>query len=354
MNLNRIAVVAAKDLRLGPRSPIFLWVLILPVLLTLVLQVAFGSLFDPSPRLGVFDAGESRVTQLLQGADGIEVQVVSTAAEVKDLVQAHDLDAGLVLAADFDRMVADGARPPLELYVAGESQAADRMVLSVTVLDAIRSLQTEDAPVTVNVVGVGDEGLPIAVRLIPAIVMYALMIAGVFLPAFNIADEREHQTLDAMVVTPVKLAEVVTAKGLVGFALAIPMALVTLWLNDALGSRWPALVTVIVIAGLMYTCIGMLYGVVSKNIAGVFTLIKGTGIVLLGPAIFYLFPDWPQWIAKLFPTFWVIDPLYRVSVENASIGDLAGSFAVAAVVIAVVVVGVAAGVRRLRSRLGST
>ena len=61
MSLARVLTVLAKDLRLGPRSPIFLWVLVLPLLVTLVLQVAFGNLFDPSPRLGIVDQGTSAV-----------------------------------------------------------------------------------------------------------------------------------------------------------------------------------------------------------------------------------------------------------------------------------------------------
>ena len=42
MSGSRIATVLGKDLRLGPRSPVFLWVLVLPLLITLVLQVVFG------------------------------------------------------------------------------------------------------------------------------------------------------------------------------------------------------------------------------------------------------------------------------------------------------------------------
>ena len=62
MSLQRILLVLRKDLQLGPRSPIFLWVLALPLLITLVLQVTFGDLFDPDPRMGIVDRGSSTVT----------------------------------------------------------------------------------------------------------------------------------------------------------------------------------------------------------------------------------------------------------------------------------------------------
>ena len=62
MNIVRAFKVMRKDLRLGPRSPIFLWAVLFPFLITLVIQVVFGSLFSPKPRLGIVDLGNSRVT----------------------------------------------------------------------------------------------------------------------------------------------------------------------------------------------------------------------------------------------------------------------------------------------------
>nr|MDA3935557.1 ABC transporter permease [Actinomycetota bacterium] len=66
MSLGRIWKVLRKDLALGPRSPFFLYAIILPFALTLVFQVAFGSLFEPSPRLGIVDDGSSEITARIQ------------------------------------------------------------------------------------------------------------------------------------------------------------------------------------------------------------------------------------------------------------------------------------------------
>ncbi len=50
--------VLLKDLRLGPRSPILLWAIVFPVVGTLMVQIVFGSLFAPQPRLGIVDEGQ--------------------------------------------------------------------------------------------------------------------------------------------------------------------------------------------------------------------------------------------------------------------------------------------------------
>ena len=46
MSIQRILKILLKDLRLGPRSPIFMYALIFPAAITLVVQVVFGSLFE--------------------------------------------------------------------------------------------------------------------------------------------------------------------------------------------------------------------------------------------------------------------------------------------------------------------
>jgi len=353
MSPRRILLVLRKDLRLGPRSPVFLWVLVLPLLITLVLQVAFGDLFEPRPRLGIVDRGASAVTAAARQAPGIELVLLGSEDGLRAKVEANDLDAGLVLPEGFDAAVQAGERPALQFYVGGESAASDRIILTATVLDLVRRVEGRAAPVEVEVVALGEKALPITVRLVPLIAMYALLVAGVFLPSFSLADEREKRTLDALVVTPVRLGEVVVAKGCLGFLLAVPMAVVTLWINRALTGQALALVVVLVVAGLVLVELGLIYGTVDGNVTAVFTLIKGTGFLLLAPTVFYLFPDWPQWIARLFPTYWVVDPVYRVTIKGAGLGDVWVEIMIALGVAALLGLLAAATTRRLRKRLAA-
>ena len=351
MSLTNTLRVLGKDLRLGPRSPVFLWVLVLPFLITFVVQVAFGSLFDPEPRLGIVDLGESTITTEAAQLEGIQLSVLTDAEELRARVEGNDLDAGLVLSDGFDDRVRSGARPVLEFYVGGESLASSRVILAVTTIELIREVEGRTPPVDVELVELGSDALPLTVRLIPFVVMYALLIAGVFLPSFSLADERERRTLEALVITPVKMSEVVLAKGILGFVLAIAMAFVTLWMNSALDAQPLALAVVLLVGGLMLVVIGLIYGTASKDVTGVFTLIKGTGVLLLGPTIFYIFPDWPQWIAKLFPTYWIINPVYEVTINGAGLGDVWMELMIGVAVTALLIAPLALLTRRLETKL---
>ncbi len=329
MSLSRIWKVLRKDLALGPRSPIFLWAIVLPVALTVILQVAFGSLFDPEPRLGIVDEGDSAITAGVEDMEGIELTMLDDEAELKRQVEANDLDAGLILPEGFDEAVKGGEKPVLQFFIGGESYASNRIILTVTTLDLVRELEGSEAPVMVDIVDFGEAGLPISIRLIPVIVFYALVIAGLFVPGSNIVEEKEQGTLTAILVTPVKSAEVLAAKWLFGVILASVMGVASLAMNGAMGSNWAEVVLVVVIAAMLSAMLGVVVGVFAKDSAMMFGIVKGAGIFLFAPAVFYIFPDWPQWIAKLFPLYWIIEPIWQVSVMGESVTTVWSELAVA-------------------------
>ncbi|WP_372594988.1 ABC transporter permease [Actinotalea sp.] len=329
MTLSRAWVVLRKDLALGPRSPIFLYAIVLPVALTAVFQLAFGSLFEPAPRLAVVDEGSSSITAALREMDGIDLTLLDDADALRAAVEANDHDGGLVLPPGFDESVRAGDRPPLDLFLSGESYAANRLILTVTTLDLVRAVDGGPPPVQVDLVRLGSAGLPIGLRLVPVIMMYALFIAGAFLPASSMVDEKTRGTLTAILVTPARVSEVLVAKAALGSLMAFLVSIMTLWLNSALGANWPQVLVVVALGAVFSSLLGLVIGSLAKDGAMLFTIVKSSGILLFGPVIFYLFPDWPQWIARLFPTFWMIDPIWRVAVLGEGLGQVWLTIAVA-------------------------
>ncbi|WP_165372744.1 ABC transporter permease [Pengzhenrongella frigida] len=342
-----------KDLALGPRSPLFLYAITLPVVLTAVFQLAFGSLFEPEPRLAIVDDGGSALTAAVQDRGGIELTVLDGAAELRRAVEANDVDVGLVLPAGFDEAVRSGEQPPLELYVSGESYASNRAILSVTILDLVREIEGGTPPVAVQLRQSGEAGLPLAIRLVPVLVMYALFVAGAFLPASSLVDEKVHGTLTALLVTPARMSEIVTAKAALGALMAFVMSIVTLLLNDSLGGNWPDVLAVVLLGAVFASLLGLIIGLLAKDGAMLFTIMKSSGILLFGPVIFYLFPDWPQWIARIFPTYWAIDPIWRVAVLGDGLGDVWGSMVIAVGLGLVLVAVVVRLSRRTLAQLGT-
>ena len=314
--------VMRKDLALGPRSPVFLYVIIMPLVATVLVRLVFGSLLDPVPRLGVVDEGTSQIAQAVRELEGIDVAFIESAVTLEQMVEANDLDAGLVLQAGFDEAVRAGEMPVLQLFIGGESLASNRIILSVTTADLVREVAGNPAPIEVEVTSIGDAGVfSIESRLVPLLAVVAVVMSGVFLPAMSLVEEKEARTLDALLVTPTQVFDVTASKGAMGFVLALTMGVVTLAINGAFGTDPLALTLVLILAALMAVEVGMILGAWAKDANGLMTVMKMGGILLYAPALFFIWPDLPQWIGRIFPTYYFLSPLFEVGVKGAPLAD---------------------------------
>jgi ABC-2 type transport system permease protein len=352
MSLARVYHLLARDVGRGPRSAVFLYALVMPVLIALVTKVILMAVFDPSPRLGVVDLGQSEITARARAMDGIDLTRASSADALRELVEANDVDAGLVLGDGFDDAVRAGERPELGLYLSGESRATHRIVLAVTAIDLVRSVEGRPAPVEVVTEVVGDgPGLPIEDLVVFGVLLWPLLVCSTLVPGLMLVQEREQRTLEAMLVTPTTMTEVLMGKAALGFVMALVMCVVTL----SVFAAWPvapaSFVVVLAVGIVLCNQIGLLYGTTARDGKALYNMAQTGNMVILAPLLFYFFPSWPQWIAKLFPTWWIIDPLYRVGFRGASLVDVAGDVTISLAIVLALVPLVARLGRRMKARL---
>jgi len=333
MSLRRSRYVFGRELKLSPRSPLVFFAIAMPFLITFLISSVFGSLFDVNPRLGIVDEGDSAITSAAQQLDGVDMTVVPDANTLRSRVEAHDFDAGLVLPGGFDTAVRSGETPDLQFYISGKSLASTRVVLAVTTIDLIRGVAGDQPPVTVVVTPVGDEDfVPISDRLLPTMVIYAVMIAALFLPAASLVDEREKRTLDAVLVTPATITDVLVGKGAFAVILATIMGVVTLALNNAFAGQPATMTLILFIGSVMLMLMGLALGLWAKDITTLYTAIKAGGIVIFLPVLFTLFPGLPQWIPKFVPTYYFLQPIYDIAIRGDTFADVLPQVLIAMVI----------------------
>jgi ABC-2 type transport system permease protein len=353
VNPNRSWQVLRKDLRLGPRSPLVLWALVLPIALTLLVRGVFGDLFADEPRLGIVDQGRSAVTAAALDLEGVEVRLLDEGAVLTSEVREGRLDAGLVLPAGFDEAVRAGDRPALPLWLSGESLPSDRALLTVALLGVVRDVSGAQATVAVEVIEVGEAGLPIDLRLLPLLVLYAVAIPGGMVPAASLVEEKERGTLHAVLTTPTSIGEVLAAKGVLGVLLGMVAGVVTLAMNDAFGQAPVAVLLAVTLGAVMMAELGLILGAWARDTSTLFAAWKAAGLVVFLPAVFFLWPDLPTWPAYLMPAYYFLQPAYAVGVEGAGLADVARELAIGLSVCVLMVPIVIASGRRLQLRLAA-
>lgn len=323
MSLRRMGVLLWKELTKGSRSFIFIMALVVPVLISLLLALLFGTFFSDRAKLGIVDEGSSQIPARAAEMEALIVREYNSAGELREAVGRGAVDIGMVLPEGFDDRVA--AREPAEVagYIWGESGLDSRAILGTSILSLFRDVAGYEPPVEIVTTTLGEtQTLPWEDRLLPFIVLMAIMIGGMMVPATSMAQERQDRTLVAVTTTPTTLGDVLTAKGIVGVLVASTMAVVALALNRAFGGDAVLLIGALVLGSIMAVTFGLLLGVMTKDVNTLFGTIKSMGLILYAPALIFMFPEIPQWIARLFPTYYIIRPVIEITQMGAGLEDV--------------------------------
>lgn len=324
MNIRRVYVLLGKELRYSSKNFIFVFAIVIPIVLSLVVTLLFGSLFSGKPKLGINDQGDSELAAMLTNTEALLSKDYSSDDELRAAVERGAVDFGLVIPQQFDTSLKSGDKAQLSGYMWGESLLRNRAAIATSLVVLVREMVGQEVPVEIISTSLG-EGVDISweKRIFPFIVFMAIILGGTMVPATSLVDEKQKRTLKALVITPATLGDVFTSKGLFGFLVSILVAVLILFLNRAFGNQPYLLVGVLALSALMAAAFGVLLGAFIKDINTLFAVIKGMGLLLYAPVFIYLFPGIPEWIGKLFPTYYMIGPIIDISQKDATWSQVA-------------------------------
>jgi len=186
--------------------------------------------------------------------------------------------------------------------------------------------------------------------MLPFVLLYAVTIGGSMIPASLMVDEKQKRTLTALAVTPTTLGDILAAKGLMGVIMALVMSIVVMLMNQVFGVQTGLLVIVLGLGAVLAALFGLLLGTLVKDINTLFATFKGIGILLYAPVIVYMFPGIPQWIGKIFPTYYIIQPVVEISQRGGAWPDIVFEVSILAGLIVLMLVVVAFSTKRLQQQ----
>jgi ABC-2 type transport system permease protein len=333
MNLKRIWTLVKTELFHGPKDMVLVMAVVLPILLALFVNLAFGDIFSSKPKLGVYDEGSSALTEKLTAAESINVKIFHGEADLRTAAAGGAVDMGIVLPADFQEKLAEQT-VKLKAYVWGESQAKARYIIPLALNDAIRQLAGTPVPVNIENIPLGDESsIPWSDRLLPLTVLMAVFYGGMMLPASSLIHEKQRRTLEALNITPASVIDIFSAKGIIGAVLAMLMGVITLAISTSFGNSPLGLTVTLALGAVLAAEIGLLAGAFIQDMNTLFAFWKFGGLILFGPSIIFMFPQIPQWIGYIFPTYYVIKPVTDMSVMGSSFSSVAWYVGILAVLI---------------------
>lgn len=352
MNLRRVAILFGRELRASAGNFLMIFAVVVPIVFTLLINLVFGDVFSGRPVMGFYDPHQSQFTRMLMAQGQLKTSSYDSLDRMIADVASGRLETGYVVPEGFDQILKEGVETDFLVYTWGETPLKDRLIADSTIANIINEIAGLGRNVTVNVQVLGQaEQNSLADRLMPMLVLMTIMLGGVLVPALSMIGEKQSHTLQALNVTPVRLGEILAAKTLLGLTLGTATAVITLYLNRAFGSDPLLLIFVLLLSALTASLFGTLLGALLRDMNTLLAALKAGGLLLMAPAILEMVPKAPDWIARIFPTYYILNPVMEVAERGAGLDAILGNLLVLAAIAGLLVFGLALVIERQQKRL---
>lgn len=265
-----------------------------------------------------------------------DVVVIDPNSEVApDDSERLSLDIGIAFPPNFIGAVATGD-DDIEVTVYSDAAVPAEIEGAMTsfVRETGYQLAGRELPVTMPdedsiVLGTDRAGEQISLRdrLIPMLAFMVLMMET-FSMGSLISIEVLQRTATAVLVTPARISDFLTAKTIFGTGLALVQGLIVLVFVQAFtAENWPVLLAAVVLGALMFTGIAMVVGAAGKDFIGQLFYSMAFVLPLIVPAFAVLFPGSTAPWVRVLPSYPVINMLVEGAIYNTGFSAVWGQFA---------------------------
>ena len=200
------------------------------------------------PGLLLYDAGDSALTVQLEESPQLRLYTYDSRERLEHLItRADDFELGLVFPADLDRRLAAGERVELEAYTA--YWLGDRTVeeLRQAFQDELEFYVSASAPAGAAVEIEAeptrlyplDPATPSSGFMVSVAIVLVLTMVGVLVVVHLMLEEKQNQTLDALLVSPASSLELLLGKAVTGAVYCLAGVVAVYAINAAYVVHWP-------------------------------------------------------------------------------------------------------------------
>lgn len=314
MNWYSIRTLVMKDVSLFFRNRFFAFTTVGALVAYIVIYLVMPSEVDETLRVGfVVDQLPQEVSEQLV-EESLEIYYADSVAELKDAVLDAEVTAGFAFPDGFQEALANNENPQVEVYFPADlpQEAKDIYVLLLKELSFLMVGQPLNIEVNEEILGedlVGQQ-IPLRDRMLPMIAVFILVFETLGL-ANLLSGEIEARTLEALLITPLRVRELFTGKSITGIGMAFGQAFILVVITGGLSNQPVIIILALILGALLATGVGFLLASAGKDLMGILAWGVLAILVLILPAMGIIFPGTiTNWV-KLIPSYYLVDTLNR-------------------------------------------
>jgi ABC-2 type transport system permease protein len=325
MNGEMIAALLRKDLRLYFSNRFFAFITVLALVFYAGIYFVLPDELEDTVGMAIYADELPPVLDTEMEESGVILLEMDSAEALRDAVAGGEQEVGVVLPEGFTRHVAAGQQETVQLYFSSAfpEEFKDLYVLFVQELGFMLGGQPLAIDVQQEILGVDRAGdqIPYRDRMLPLFAVLILMLETMGLASL-ITSEVASGTIGALLVTPLRIEGLFTAKAIFGVGLAFVQALILMAVTGALNESPLLILLLLLLGSLLVTGVAFLIASVASDMMSV----MGWGIVAVLvmslPAFSVLVPGLTTSWVRVIPTYYLVDGVYRVVNYGAGWADM--------------------------------
>jgi len=257
--------------------------------------------------------------------EGLEVRVVESEEALKEAVISGKYVAGITLPVDIMEKFMSGQKPRINVYFASDvpEEIKDTIEVLIRELAFRQTGQALAITMTEEILGQDMVGMLIPPRdRIRPLFAILLILTETFGLANLIREEVERRTIQALLVTPMTVKELFTAKGIVGISLAFGQAILFMAIVGGMSQQPLIILVTLLLGAVLVTGIAFIIASLAKDMMSVMAWGVVTLIPLLIPSTSVIFPGAITGWVKVIPSYYLVDTVHRVANFGAGWGDV--------------------------------
>jgi ABC-2 type transport system permease protein len=337
MNWRVTLAITRKDIVDAFNNRYVLFAVLMPIIMSLLFRLAFGNINTAASTMtrlnvAVHDAGNSHLTVAMRESPDIALSQFGALADMQAAVTGG-IVGGIDIPEGFDEALQKGERPELTVYLNPRSGGGERAYFRQWVTEQVLAMTGQPFPAritwtaaeTAPVSGLMNGGnFRLDLYLLGMLLVMALSMTGVFAVPLLLVEEKEKNTLQALLVSPAGPVEVAVGKGLTGLFYSALIVGILAALNRGWMGNWPVSALSVLLGALFMVAIGLLMGGIFRTTVQVNTWSSIVMLLLLMPSWLTVLPV-PRVLETIFrfiPTFYMVEPLQLALVGEATLAKV--------------------------------
>jgi ABC-2 type transport system permease protein len=326
-----IATLIKKDLLLFTRDRFYFLITVVGIVMYFVIYFIMPRTLDEQLKLAMYAPGIPGLANLdpaLARDQGIDLQLFDSVDRLKVAVEKNEFPSGIVLPSDFLTSVRTGGRPTVTVYFAASSPEELRTAVTTMINELASQAADQKMVLELQSEFLGQDlpgsQIPWRDRLIPVLVIFILGTEVMSLASL-IATELEQNTIRALLVTPLRLNDLLTAKAILGIVMAFVQVVLFVAIVGGLARQAAAMLIVLLVGSVLVTGTGFLVASLARDLMGVTTWGMIAMIIFIIPAIGGLIPGLLAGWAKIIPSYHLTDAIAQMVNYRADIGAISSN-----------------------------